>query len=190
MSLNRAAPLIPDRAPRRPNNLRGLLLMAAAFFVFAAADTQAKFLTEWFHPMQIVWTRQLGLLTGALVLLILNGPSILKTRRPGLQVLRGMLAVVSAAGVGGYSHCPVDGLYVSPSAHVGGTMHVLAGLLHTLTWLLHIDSIILNDLPNSQLPPGTPSASVTYLSQYLVYVDNTCVAKSSIVLVTEQLLRY
>jgi len=96
MSLDRAAPLISDRAPRRPDNLRGLLLMALAFFVFAAADTQAKFLTGSFHPVQIVWTRQLGLLTGVLVLLILKGPSILKTRHPGLQVLRGMLAVISA----------------------------------------------------------------------------------------------
>ncbi len=96
MSLDRAAPLVPDRAPRRPDNLRGLLLMALAFFLFAAADTQAKFLTGWFHPVQIVWTRQLGLLTGVLVLLILKGPSILKTRHPGLQVLRGMLAVFSA----------------------------------------------------------------------------------------------
>jgi len=96
MSLNRAAPLVTDRAPRRPDNLRGLLLMALAFFVFAAADTQAKFLTGSFHPMQIVWTRQLGLLTGVVVLLILKGPSILKTRHPSLQVLRGMLAVISA----------------------------------------------------------------------------------------------
>jgi S-adenosylmethionine uptake transporter len=96
MSLDRAAPLVPDRAPRRPNNLHGLLLMTLAFFVFAAADTQAKFLTGWLHPVQIVWTRQLGLLTGVLFLLILKGPSILKTRHPGLQVLRGMLAVISA----------------------------------------------------------------------------------------------
>ncbi len=96
MSLDHATPLVPDRALRRPDNLRGLLLMALAFFLFAAADTQAKFLTGWFHPMQIVWTRQLGLLMGVLVLLMLKGPSILKTRKPGLQVLRGMLAVFSA----------------------------------------------------------------------------------------------
>ncbi len=96
MPLSRAAPLVRDRSPRRPDNLRGLLMMALAFFLFAAADTQAKFLTGSFHPMQIVWTRQLGLLAGVLVLLMLKGPSILKTNRPGLQVLRGVLAVVSA----------------------------------------------------------------------------------------------
>lgn len=96
MSLDRAAPLVSDRTPSRPDNVRGLLLIALAFFAFAAADTQAKFLTASFHPMQIVWTRQFGLLAGVLVLLLVKGPSILKTRHPGLQVLRGMLAVCSA----------------------------------------------------------------------------------------------
>jgi S-adenosylmethionine uptake transporter len=97
MPVDRAAPLIADPAPWRPDNLRGLMLMGLAFFVFAAADAQAKLLTEWFHPVQIVWTRQLGLLSGVLVLLILKGPSILKTQHPRLQVLRGALAVLSAA---------------------------------------------------------------------------------------------
>ena len=81
---------------RQPDNLRGLMFMALAFFVFAAADTQAKFLTGLFHPMQIVWTRQLGLLSGVLILLALKGPSILATRSPAWQVARGMLAVFSA----------------------------------------------------------------------------------------------
>ena len=35
-------------------------------------------------------------MTGVLVLFVLKGPSSLKTRHPGLQVLRGMLAVISA----------------------------------------------------------------------------------------------
>lgn len=96
MSLDPAAPLVPGVGAKRANNLRGLLMMALAFFLFAAADTQAKFLTGSLHPMQIVWTRQLGLLAGVLVLLSLKGPSILKTQRPGLQVLRGTLAVLSA----------------------------------------------------------------------------------------------
>ncbi len=71
-------------------------MIALAFFAFAAADTQAKLLTASFHPMQIVWTRQIGLLAAVLVLLMMKGPSILSTRHPGLQVLRGILAVCSA----------------------------------------------------------------------------------------------
>ncbi len=97
MSLDRAAPLVTGQAPRRPENLRGLALMALAFFVFAAADAQAKLLTGWFHPLQVVWTRQLGLLAGVVVLLALKGPAILRTSRLGMQVLRGVLAVISAS---------------------------------------------------------------------------------------------
>ena len=97
MPLDRAAPLATGQAPRQPENLRGLALMALAFFVFAAADAQAKLLTGWFHPLQVVWTRQLGLLAGVVVLLALKGPAILRTSRLGMQVLRGVLAVISAS---------------------------------------------------------------------------------------------
>jgi len=96
MSLDPATPMIAEPAPRQPDNLRGLLLMTLAFFVFAAADAQAKYLSGWFPSVQIVWTRQLGLTSGMLVLLVLKGPSILRTRHPYLQVLRGTLAAVSA----------------------------------------------------------------------------------------------
>jgi drug/metabolite transporter (DMT)-like permease len=96
MSVDGAAPLAELRAPRHPDNLRGIALMALAFFLFAAADTQAKLLTGSFHPVQIVWTRQLGLLSGVLLLLVLKGPVILRTSHPRLQILRGMLAVLSA----------------------------------------------------------------------------------------------
>lgn len=97
MSLDPSAPLIVAAPRQRADNLRGLLMMALAFFLFAATDAQAKLLTAWFHPMQIVWTRQLGLLAGVLVLLTVTGPSILRTRRPELQVLRGVLVVFSAS---------------------------------------------------------------------------------------------
>jgi len=97
MSLDPATPLVFDRRPQRADNLRGLLMMALAFFLFAATDAQAKFLTASFHPMQIVWTRQLGLLAGVAVLLALKGPAILRTEKPALQVVRGVLVVFSAS---------------------------------------------------------------------------------------------
>lgn len=70
--------------------------MALGMFLFSAVDTQAKFLTETLHPVQIVWTRQLGLLAGAGVLFALNGPALFRTGHPILQVTRGALAAGSA----------------------------------------------------------------------------------------------
>lgn len=65
--------------------------------MFSVADTQAKLLTEFFHPVQIVWVRQLGLLAGVVVVLAVLGPSIFATRHPAMQIGRGLLAVTSAA---------------------------------------------------------------------------------------------
>ncbi len=70
--------------------------MALGMFLFAAVDAQAKFLTQTLHPVQIVWTRQLGLLAATIVLLALNGRSLFETRRPGLQIARGACAAASA----------------------------------------------------------------------------------------------
>ncbi|MBT8424557.1 MAG: DMT family transporter [Silicimonas sp.] len=71
--------------------------MAMGMFLFSAVDTGAKFLTDSLHPFQIVWTRQLGLLAGAAVLIAMQGRAILATQHPRLQVLRGAIAAGSAA---------------------------------------------------------------------------------------------
>lgn len=86
----------PPRGVRRIENGRGLMLMVAGMFLFSAVDAQAKFLTDSLHPLQIVWSRQLGLLLGVLVLLVARGRGLLETRRPGLQIARGLLAAGSA----------------------------------------------------------------------------------------------
>ena len=70
--------------------------MALGMFLFSAVDTQAKFLTDTMHPIQIVWIRQFGLLAGAIILLGLHGPKLLNTARPVLQVMRGVCAAASA----------------------------------------------------------------------------------------------
>ncbi len=76
--------------------MRGLVMMGFGFLLFSVADTQAKLLTEFFHPVQIVWVRQVGLLAGVVVALAMLGPSIFATRHPALQTGRGLLAVTSA----------------------------------------------------------------------------------------------
>jgi len=71
--------------------------MAGGMFLFAAVDTRAKYLTETLHPLQIVWSRQLGLLLGILVILAVRGVGILRTQHLGLQISRGAMMVGSAS---------------------------------------------------------------------------------------------
>lgn len=71
--------------------------MAIGMFLFSAVDTGAKFLTDSLHPLQIVWTRQLGLLAGAIFLIATQGRAILVTTHPRLQLLRGAVAAGSAS---------------------------------------------------------------------------------------------
>ena len=70
--------------------------MLGGMFLFAAADLHAKLLTASFHPVQIIWFRQLGLAAGVAILIGLHGTSILGTERRGLQAARGALAVASS----------------------------------------------------------------------------------------------
>ncbi len=70
--------------------------MALGMFLFSAVDTQAKFLTETLHPIQIVWARQMGLVIGVLILLGLKGLQVLHTKQPVLQITRGAMAAGSA----------------------------------------------------------------------------------------------
>ena len=77
-------------------NLKGIGLMTAGFAVFSIADLMAKILTEDFHPFQIAWSRWLGVAMGLILILLLKGPAIFKSKVPGLQIARGMFAVVSA----------------------------------------------------------------------------------------------
>ncbi|WP_417426899.1 DMT family transporter [Hoeflea sp.] len=76
--------------------MRALALMAGGMFMFAAADAQAKFLSQTLSSLQIVWSRQLGLFIGVIVLLFMHGLPVLHTAHPKLQILRGALAAGSA----------------------------------------------------------------------------------------------
>lgn len=89
-------------------NARGMAMMALAMFLFSAVDTQGKFLTDTLHPVQIVWSRQMGLVLGVVILLAMRGAVILRTPRPGLQVLRGAMAAGSATMfIAGVSFVPL-----------------------------------------------------------------------------------
>jgi len=88
-------------APPRPalqagDNVKGALFMLAGMFVFSAVDAQAKYLTSHLPALQIVWTRQIGLVLGVLMLIARHGRTILRTGFPMLQIGRGAAAALSA----------------------------------------------------------------------------------------------
>ena len=76
----------------RSDSFMGICFMALGMFLFSAVDTMAKFLSDGMHPVQIVWFRQLGLLCGVVVFLLLRGPAFLISKQPLLQVMRGVTA--------------------------------------------------------------------------------------------------
>lgn len=92
------APLTPvtPQPIRRSESLRGIALMGAGLFLFAAVDTMAKVLTSSMHPIQIVWSRQLGLVLGVLILLAIRGPKLLRSANQKIQIARGVVAAGSA----------------------------------------------------------------------------------------------
>jgi len=96
--MSRTASLTSAPAPvaTAPRNPLGIALMASGFFTYSVVDTGAKLLTEELNPVEIVWVRSLGFLVAVLVMIAREGVGVLRTPRPGLQVLRGALMVTSA----------------------------------------------------------------------------------------------
>ncbi len=82
---------------RGMNNGRGILLMLTAVFMFSLLDAQAKLLSQSLPVMQITWARHFGLLVVvALVVWPRHGRRALRSSRPGLQILRGLMVLGSS----------------------------------------------------------------------------------------------
>ncbi|WP_210326026.1 DMT family transporter [Oricola nitratireducens] len=91
------APIAAVEPPRVNRTGFGIGLMILGFMFFSVADATAKYLTRDFQPFQIAWFRQLGLLSAGIWFLATRGLPVLKTKRPGLQILRGCAAAMSAS---------------------------------------------------------------------------------------------
>lgn len=109
------APIATAEPPRTSRTGLGIGLMALGFLFFSVADVTAKFLTRDFEPFQIAWFRQLGLLSAGLWFLATRGLPVLGTKRPGLQILRGCTAALSASAfIFAIGHVPLaDAVAVS-----------------------------------------------------------------------------
>lgn len=74
---------------------RGILLICLSTALFAALDTLSKYMVGSMHPVQVTWARQFF---SVLVLFLVAPPfaigSFLRTAKPRLQLVRGILLVV------------------------------------------------------------------------------------------------
>jgi drug/metabolite transporter (DMT)-like permease len=82
--------------PGAQHHLRGILLIVAAVSTFALMDTTAKYLSRTYPVPGIVWARYAA---QTLFLVVVLAPQLrlglLRTRRPGLQLLRGGILAAS-----------------------------------------------------------------------------------------------
>ena len=87
---------VADRALERRQRLTGIGLMCAAVTCFSCLDTTAKYLSASIPVMEIVWARYVvAFLFSFAVSNPVAHPSIMRTSRPVLQVVRSALLVVS-----------------------------------------------------------------------------------------------
>lgn len=84
-------------AERRDDPIRGILIQLAAVALFSVSDAMAKKLGETLPALEIAWLRYLAFFALTVVpLLRRGGAGLLRSRAPGLQVLRAVGVVGSA----------------------------------------------------------------------------------------------
>ncbi len=80
-----------------PGNVRGIVFALAAAAMFTIVSALVKFIAKDYHVTQILLFRQAVMLVFVLPVLVRNFPQSLKTKRPGLHLLRltGALAALT-----------------------------------------------------------------------------------------------
>jgi drug/metabolite transporter (DMT)-like permease len=85
-------------ASTRQRILAGILFMCGAGLLFPVMSGFAKFLGEDYNTLQISWARAFGHIVYMLIVFVPKfGTRMLKTRRPGTQLLRSLMLFVSNA---------------------------------------------------------------------------------------------
>jgi len=82
--------------PQPEDPVRGIALSTGATVLFGAADTTAKFLAASLPVVEIQWIRYVIFVGMAIVLARRVPRQMLRPRRPGLQVLRGVCVIGSS----------------------------------------------------------------------------------------------
>jgi drug/metabolite transporter (DMT)-like permease len=84
-------------SPQAPSPLRGILFLIISTVVFSVADVITKQLASTLPPPEVAWMRYVTFAAIIVPLaLFRGGPALLRSQRPGLQVLRGFGMVGSS----------------------------------------------------------------------------------------------
>jgi threonine/homoserine efflux transporter RhtA len=79
------------RGPSAPSQLRGVLLLVGSTTFFSVSDVITKQLTATLPPGEVAWMRFVVLMLLVIPALAMNGGgALLRSRRPALQILRGL----------------------------------------------------------------------------------------------------
>ena len=110
----------------QPSALHGVLLIVAAVGIFAVMDTIAKYLARSYPVSGVVWARFAANLLILLVFLAARGElKRLRTARPGLQIMRGLLL----AGASLLYFTSLTVLPLAEAAAIGFVMPLFLALL-------------------------------------------------------------
>ena len=87
---------MPPGPPRRDNVFRGIGLILLTTCFFTTSDVASKYLADHVPALQITWLRYCAFLAIILAIAFRTGKARLRTKRPVLQVLRGLGVVASS----------------------------------------------------------------------------------------------
>jgi len=170
-----AGPKLPARH-RQP--VKGVVLMICAVTLFSVMDSGAKYLSERYPVILVTWAR---FFFNVLIMLVAIGPvygrRLIATRRPGLQIARGVtLGVGSVLFVSSLPYMRLADAsavsFVTPMLVTLGAVHVFRQKAPSGTWLALAASflgVLLVIQPGSStftwaalLPLGTAFFAATY----------------------------
>lgn len=101
-----------------PSSLRSIALLVGASISFALLDSIAKYLSQTHHPMLVAWARYVfHVAVMAAVYLPRMGRTLVRTRRPMLQCLRGACLGISSV-------CFFSGVALMPQAEATAIMSI------------------------------------------------------------------
>lgn len=85
-----------DASDQRRQRLIGIALMCGAVACFSGLDTSAKYLNTRMETLEVVWARYTGaFLLAFIVSNPVSRPDLMRTTRPGLQIVRSALLLFS-----------------------------------------------------------------------------------------------